>query len=285
MSEQKSEPRDDEIIENEESSDEDDDLDPTLSAEEDEEETPELARDQDDAEPVDDLESDDDEDDDSFDTLPDEDEAFDEESDLTNPYDDSDVMDVDAALAAVSQLTLLTQETSDELDDEEAIEDADYQSLDEEFEPQPFIRPEYDNEFEQPRDISMSRGQLASVIPALTLIILGGWLTFTLTTTNTPPSTELLFALGLVCVGVIFLSQWLTSARMVTREFLVRYGNLIDRWDTTLFFASSIGDNRKWLVIMDRGDWHCFIWGGICCASPFIPIEHYGCAHDSGWGD
>lgn len=67
----------------------------------------------------------------------------------------------------------------------------------------------------------MTRGQLASVLPAVTLIILGGWLTFTLTTTSTTPSAGLLFAVVLIGVGVIFLSQWLTSERWSRGNFFI----------------------------------------------------------------
>lgn len=128
----------------------------------------------------------------------------------------ADELDIDAALAAVSQLTLLTQDEPIDYSDESDYEPAPEDTI------QEFTRntqPDYTVEFEQPRDISMSRGQMASVIPALTLIILGGWLTFTLTTSNTPPSTGLLFSVILIAVGAIFLSQWLTSARWSRGNF------------------------------------------------------------------
>ncbi len=128
----------------------------------------------------------------------------------------ADELDIDAALAAVSQLTLLTQDEPIDYSDESDYEPATEDTI------QEFTRDtqsDYIVEFEQPRDLSMSRGQMASVIPALTLIILGGWLTFTLTTSNTPPSTGLLFSVILIAVGAIFLSQWLTSARWSRGNF------------------------------------------------------------------
>ena len=134
-------------------------------------------------------------------------------------YVRSDELDIDAALAAVSQLTLLTQDDTD--DAEEDIEDGEYYPVAEdtiaEFTREPHREATYD--FEQPRDLSMSRGQMASVIPALSLIILGGWLTFTLTTSTIQPSAGLLFAVVLIAVGAIFLSQWLTSARWSRGNF------------------------------------------------------------------
>jgi len=135
------------------------------------------------------------------------------------PSPSPDEMDVDAALAAVSQLTLLTEEEqADDLSlaDDEFSSDDDTDDIEEDA-----TVVEIVDEFEIPHNISMSRGQLASVLPAVTLIILGGWLTFTLTTTSTTPSAGLLFAVVLIGVGVIFLSQWLTSARWSRGNFFI----------------------------------------------------------------
>jgi len=160
----------------------------------------------------------------------------------------ADELDIDAALAAVSQLTLLTQDEpidySDESDYEPEPEDT-IQEFTRESEPE----PHYVAEFEQPRELSMSRGQMASVIPALTLIILGGWLTFTLTTSDTPPPTGLLFSVVLIAVGAIFLSQWLTSARWSRGNFF--FGTSILLIGGLQFYFSQISPdtlNNGWAL-------------------------------------
>jgi len=144
------------------------------------------------------------------DTTPDEDESIDESVEPSNPQDE---MDVDAALAAVSQLTLLT----DEAQEDDAPVDADYTPIADDEE----TVVEIVDEFEIPRDVTMRRGQLSSILPAVTLIILGGWLTFTLTTSSVAPSAGLLLSVVLIGIGVVFLSQWLTSARWSRGNFFV----------------------------------------------------------------
>lgn len=137
---------------------------------------------------------------------------------IMSPANSPDVMDIDAALAAVSQLNLLTQ---DEVEDGD-IDDAGYRDLAQGDQIQPFQRdsePAQYVEFVQPREMSMSRGQLASVIPALVLIVLGGWLTFTLTTSGQAPSAGLLMPILMIAGGVVFLSQWLTSERWARGSF------------------------------------------------------------------
>lgn len=152
------------------------------------------------------------------------DEEYDDEYDafseipIMPPANSPDVMDIDAALAAVSQLNLLTQ---DEVEDRD-IDDAEYRDLAPGDQIQPFQRdsePAHYVEFVQPREMTMSRGQLASVIPALVLIVLGGWLTFTLTTSGQAPSVGLLVPILMIAGGVIFLSQWLTSERWARGSF------------------------------------------------------------------
>lgn len=133
-----------------------------------------------------------------------------------------DEVDVDAALAAVSQLTLMAEDeeiASDETENDDLSSDD---------------TPEDENtvveivdEFEIPRDITMARGQLASILPAVTLIILGGWLTFTLTTTNTIPSTGLILSVILIGIGVVFLSQWLNSSRWSRGNFFIGLSTLL----------------------------------------------------------
>lgn len=149
-------------------------------------------------------------------------EPEDEESspteDATTPHS-TDELDIDAALAAVSQLSLLAE---DEPDDD--IVDAAYQPIDDQPEDSD---TDLESNFELPRSLTMSRGQLASVIPALALIVIGGWLTFTLTTSNVVPSAGLLLAVVLIAIGVVFLSQWLSSARWSRGNFFIGISTLL----------------------------------------------------------
>ena len=125
-------------------------------------------------------------------------------------------MDVDAALAAVSQLSLLTDNEDDVTDDTVAM-DTDNSST--QSEPDSIV--EIVDDFEIPHEITMTRGQLSSILPAVTLIILGGWLTFTLTTTDAIPSAGLLLSVVLIGIGVVFLSQWLNSSRWSGGNFFI----------------------------------------------------------------
>ncbi len=125
-------------------------------------------------------------------------------------------MDVDAALAAVSQLSLLTA-NEDDMTDDTVSTDTDSSPI--QSESDSII--EIVDDFEIPQEITMTRGQLSSILPAVTLIILGGWLTFTLTTTDTIPSAGLLLSVVLIGIGVVFLSQWLNSSRWSGGNFFI----------------------------------------------------------------
>jgi uncharacterized membrane protein len=115
-------------------------------------------------------------------------------------------VDVDAALAAVSQLTTMTGDDSSHDNTPET--------------PTTVI-------FETPKHISMQRKQLASLVPAVTLILIGGWLTFTLTTTHTLPASEQLRAVGFIALGVVLLSQWLNTSRWSRGNFFVGLSALL----------------------------------------------------------
>jgi hypothetical protein len=202
MSEQEIDPTDDDIIEDDENDvgeDNEDDIEDEVIEDN-----------------IDDLDSVDNDDDEV--EIMSQSDASDNEVEVTSPLATSDELDIDAALAAVSQLTLLTQDEPDATDEISDYHD-DSDEVIEEFHRESSPEPEFTVEFEQPRDLSMSRGQLASVIPALTLIILGGWLTFTFTTSDTALTVGLLFPVVLIAIGVIFLSQWLTSARWSRGNF------------------------------------------------------------------
>jgi len=222
MSEQETEPTDDDIVEDDESIVDDivEDMHDLESYEEDElEPQPTLSDEADEEEFA--LESSmSDKDEDGFASQSDTIDVYgDEEEESLTPLATADELDIDAALAAVSQLTLLVQQEPDEDGDDFVDDDDEVVSEDaiQEFsrEPQSDVR----FEFEQPRELSMVRGQMASVIPALSLIILGGWLTFALTTSTIQPTAGLVFGVVLVAVGAVFLSQWLTSARWSRGNF------------------------------------------------------------------
>lgn len=147
----------------------------------------------------------------------------------------ADELDIDAALAAVSQLSLLADETDDKLSfdedldsdvdetDDEIVE-GDYHLVDDESEPDETI---HYTDFELPQSLTMARGQLSSVIPAFALIAVGGWLTFTLTTSDIPPSNGLLMAIVLLGVGAVFLAQWLNSGRWSRGNFFFGMATLL----------------------------------------------------------
>lgn len=60
---------------------------------------------------------------------------------------------------------------------------------------------------------ALHRGQLASVIPAFTLIGIGAYLTFVLTMTDTQVSASLLIGLLIGGFGLMFIASWLSSSR------------------------------------------------------------------------
>lgn len=63
---------------------------------------------------------------------------------------------------------------------------------------------------------TLRRGQSASAIPALLLIGVGGWLTFTLTTGAAPIAPAIITAITVLIIAVGFVAYWLSSARQAT---------------------------------------------------------------------
>lgn len=112
-------------------------------------------------------------------------------------------LEIDAALAAVASLDILARPEDAESDDYGRSAD----STTEEAElapPEPLALPPLSR---------MQRGEASSVIPALLLIGLGGWLTFALTTTGaTLEPTLLLGGTGAV-FGLALLGYWFSSGR------------------------------------------------------------------------
>jgi hypothetical protein len=67
--------------------------------------------------------------------------------------------------------------------------------------------------FSVPPMTILKRGQLASIIPAIWLIGVGAWLTFTLATTRTAPDTSLLIVVIALGLGLTFIARWLATHR------------------------------------------------------------------------
>jgi hypothetical protein len=65
----------------------------------------------------------------------------------------------------------------------------------------------------RPALIRIQRGQLASIVPALLLIIIGSWLTFALTLSDTPPDAGIIVPVVMGGISLLMLTYWLTSGR------------------------------------------------------------------------
>ncbi len=125
----------------------------------------------------------------------------------SDPYG---TLDIEAALAAVSSL-------SDEQAQREAAEAAAVASAadsERDAEPEAEIEPRPLASLKEPPPLTLRRGQLGSVIPALTLMGVGAWLTLALTSGATALTSPLLVfgVIGAVLV-LILLAQWLASGR------------------------------------------------------------------------
>ena len=120
----------------------------------------------------------------------------------------TDGMDIEAALAAVSTL-------SDMLAEQEAAEQARIAQIEAEAQAaaERQARLEHPEQFfPVPPMSTLHRGQMASVIPALLLIGIGAWLTFSFTT-KAPPDASLITAIALGGMGLVLLVRWLGSGR------------------------------------------------------------------------
>ncbi len=131
------------------------------------------------------------------------------EAEIENETSVTDGLDIEAALAAVSSL-------SDMVAEQEAAEQA--RIAKEEVEAQ--LRAERQARLDHPERFfpvppmtTLHRGQLASLVPAVFLILVGVWLTFSLTTTKTLPDTGLLVLVIAGGFTLTFLFRWLSSGR------------------------------------------------------------------------
>jgi len=158
-------------------------------------------------------------------------EAVEAEEDAEEPHGldipVTDGMDIEAALAAVSTL-------SDMLAEQEAAEQARIAQAEAEVQAaaERQARLEHPEQFFPVPPLStLHRGQMASVVPALLLIAIGAWLTFTLTISKTVPDAGLLLGIGLGSLGLTLLVRWLTAARWT-------HGSLFD--GLALLFSAAI---------------------------------------------
>ncbi|MBC7872319.1 MAG: hypothetical protein H7Y09_15860 [Chitinophagaceae bacterium] len=115
-------------------------------------------------------------------------------------------MDIDAALASVADLDQIMAEQEAAESAERVRQEAQARSAEE------AARKRDAYYFARPPLPTLARGQIGSVVPAVILIAIGAWLTFTLANNGTVEPA----LLGLVlagALGVILLAQWLTSGR------------------------------------------------------------------------
>jgi hypothetical protein len=132
-----------------------------------------------------------------------------EVADDSLPVTVTDGLDIEAALAAVSTL-------SDVMAEQEAAEQARVVRIEAEAQAKAERQARMDNPerfFAVPPMTILKRGQLASIIPAIWLIGIGAWLTFTLATTRTAPDTSLLIVVIALGLGLTFIARWTASHR------------------------------------------------------------------------
>jgi hypothetical protein len=127
--------------------------------------------------------------------------------DLDLRFSESD-LDFAGALAQVSTLSDVIAEQEAREAEEQDLAEAKQRSQEDIEAPQ---RLSY---FPSPPQLTLERGQLASVIPALVLIILGSYLTFILTSSDdTTFRSDILLYSGASAVGIALLAYWLSTGR------------------------------------------------------------------------
>lgn len=109
--------------------------------------------------------------------------------------------DVDAALSALSSLTVLAVDAPREA-----------------FDPQAVILSE---ELPQPPLATLERGTTPSVVPALLMIAVGVFLTFYLASGNPMPAPQYLIGGGLILFGISSVTWWLGTNRWARGSLLV----------------------------------------------------------------
>jgi hypothetical protein len=167
------------------------------------------------------------------------------------PPEPSDVMpgdlDIEAALAAVSSISdMLAEKEAEELAEVERAEAARQAAAERQ------ARLEHPERFfPVPPQTTLHRGQMASVIPALVLIGLGAWLTFTLTTSKAAPDPALMIGALAGGAALMLLSRWLTAGRWARGALFFALA-LLFGGGTILFLAqpASPGLGRGWPLLV-----------------------------------
>jgi hypothetical protein len=115
----------------------------------------------------------------------------------------SDELDIESALASVANLSALITDTT-----EMVQADAKPKSAHKETAP-----PIFESNFPHPPFLSLERGQMPSVIPALALMAIGAGLTFLLITGAESVNTGLIGILAIGGICTLLLLVWLASGR------------------------------------------------------------------------
>ena len=153
--------------------------------------------------------------------------------------DSNDDLDIEGALAAVASLQDLTREAEaeieeaeeSELEEDDALEIQEFERIDsddttgdalEESDEQIVeTASPYDSIFPHPPQSVLHRGQLASVVPAILLIGIGGYLTFIVTASDTVLQPAMVIAVLIGGTGAMLLAQWISSARWSIGSFFI----------------------------------------------------------------
>lgn len=178
----------------------------------------------------------DDEDEESPDALPELD-AFD---DL--PLSDADI-DIIGALEQVSALSDVIAEQEAREAEEQARIEAERRAIEEKAQ-----RREI-HYFPRPPEIVLERGQLASVIPALLLIIVGAYLTFITTSSEESVLTAgTLVAAGTSAAGLTLIAYWFSSGRWLGGSLFAGLSILLA--GGTVYYLAEIGNWQGWPLIV-----------------------------------
>lgn len=140
------------------------------------------------------------------------------DAEQASAYDDAEVpaydfLDIDAALASVAALGDSAAER-EEWEREQLATERDAGVEPEEAAHKPL------RSIQAPSPVSLRRGQLASVVPALLLMGIGAWLTFAMTAPDAVPVNPFLVAAALLgALVVTLLAYWLSSGRWARGAF------------------------------------------------------------------
>jgi hypothetical protein len=166
-------------------------------------------------------------------------------SDVTVPPVDD--LDVEGALAAVASL-------SDMLAEQEAVEQARIAQAEAEVKEAADRQARLEHPerfFPMPPPMTLHRGQLPSVVPALLLIGIGAWLTFAITTSPTPPDAGLIAAVAASGIALTLVVRWLSSWRWARGTLFFALLLLLAGITTVyLLQPASLGLMRGWPLLL-----------------------------------